>query len=89
MAKEGIIDLLVQRSSGQFIYAATVLKFVGSDFYSPSKQLALVLRRLQVFKMSLSHVSHVTLLSLIFLPLHRPNYPLLWMHLRTMNLKRA
>ena len=41
---EGIIDLLVQRSSGQFIYAATVLKFVGADFCSPSKQLALVLK---------------------------------------------
>ena len=40
---EGIIDLLVQRSSGQFIYAATVLKFVGADFCSPTKQLALVL----------------------------------------------
>ena len=42
--EEGIIDLLVQRSSGQFIYAATVLKFVGADFCSPTKQLALVLR---------------------------------------------
>jgi len=41
---EGIIDLLVQRSSGQFIYAATVLKFVGADFCSPTEQLALVLR---------------------------------------------
>ena len=41
---EGIIDLLVQRSSGQFIYAATVLKFVGADFFSPTKQLALVLK---------------------------------------------
>ena len=30
--EEGIIDLLVQRSSGQFIYAATVLKFVGIEF---------------------------------------------------------
>ena len=40
----GIIDLLVQRSSGQFIYAATVLKFVGADFCSPTKQLALVLK---------------------------------------------
>ena len=38
-----IIDLLVQRSSGQFIYAATVLKFVGADFCSPRKQLALAL----------------------------------------------
>ena len=40
---EGIIDLLVQRSSGQFIYAATVLKFVGADFCSPTRQLAFVL----------------------------------------------
>ena len=42
--EEGIIDLLVHRSSGQFIYAATVLKFVGADFCSPTKQLALVLK---------------------------------------------
>ena len=41
---EGIIDLLVQRSSGQFIYAVTVLKFVGADFCSPTKQLMLVLK---------------------------------------------
>ena len=41
---EGIIGLLVQRSSGQFIYAATVLKFVGADFCSPTKQLALILK---------------------------------------------
>ena len=42
--EEGIIDLIVQRSSGQFIYAATVLKFVGADFCSPTKQLTLVLK---------------------------------------------
>ena len=42
--EEGVIDLLVQRSSGQFIYAATVLRFVGSDFFSPTKQLALALK---------------------------------------------
>ena len=41
---EGVIDLLVQRSSGQFIYAATVLKFVDADFCSPTKQLELVLK---------------------------------------------
>ena len=41
---EGTIDLLVQRSSGQFIYPATVLKFVGADFCSPTKQLELVLK---------------------------------------------
>jgi hypothetical protein len=40
----GIIDLLVQRSSGQFIYAATVLRFVGADFYHPTSQLALILK---------------------------------------------
>ena len=42
--EEGIIDLLVQRSSGQFIYATTVLKFVGADLCSPRKQLALLLK---------------------------------------------
>ena len=42
--REGIIDLLVQRSSGQFIYAATVLKFVDAEFCSPMKQLELVLK---------------------------------------------
>jgi hypothetical protein len=42
--EESIIDLLVQRSSGQFIYATTVLKFVGTDFCSPTKQLELVLK---------------------------------------------
>ena len=41
---KGIIDLLVQQSSGQFIYAATVLKFVRAEFCSPTKQLALVLK---------------------------------------------
>ena len=40
----GVIDLLVQRSSGQFIYATTVLKFVGADFCNPTKQLALLLK---------------------------------------------
>ena len=34
----------MQRSSGQFIYAATVLRFVGAEFCSPTKQLALVLK---------------------------------------------
>ena len=41
---ESIIDLLVKRSSGHFIYATTVLKFVGADFCSPMKQLELVLK---------------------------------------------
>ena len=41
---EGIIDILVQWSSGQFVYLATVLKFVSSAFCIPTKQLALVLK---------------------------------------------
>ena len=41
---EKIIDLLVRRSSGQFIYAATVLKFVGANYCNPRNQLALVLK---------------------------------------------
>jgi hypothetical protein len=41
---DGIIDLLVQQSSGQFIYVATVLKFVGANFCNLMKQLALVLK---------------------------------------------
>ena len=39
----GIIDLLVQKASGQFIYASTVLKFVGAEFYNPLSQLDVVL----------------------------------------------
>ena len=42
--EEGVIDLLVQRSSGQSIYAATVLKFVDADLCSPTKQPVLVLK---------------------------------------------
>ena len=42
--EDGVIDLLVQRSSGQFVYAATVLKFVGANLRSPTKLLALVLK---------------------------------------------
>ena len=39
----GIIDLLVQKASGQFIYASTVLKFVGAEFYNPISQLEIIL----------------------------------------------
>ena len=41
--REDIIDLLVQRSAGHFIYAATVLKFVCAKFCSPTKQLQVAL----------------------------------------------
>jgi hypothetical protein len=39
----GVLDLLVQKASGQFVYASTVLKFVGAEFYDPISQLDIVL----------------------------------------------
>ncbi|KAF5371784.1 hypothetical protein D9758_003384 [Tetrapyrgos nigripes] len=39
----GIIDDLVQRTSGQFIYATTVLKYVDDEFSTPPERLKLVL----------------------------------------------
>ncbi|KAF8988214.1 hypothetical protein BDQ17DRAFT_1201777, partial [Cyathus striatus] len=38
-----IIDTLVERSSGQFIYAATVMKFISSPRHNPNAQLEIVL----------------------------------------------
>ncbi|KAJ7730304.1 hypothetical protein B0H16DRAFT_1255504, partial [Mycena metata] len=37
------ITTLVKNASGQFIYAATVVKFVGDEFYLPAERLQLVL----------------------------------------------
>ena len=45
MARKRHFQVLVQRSSGQFIDATTVLKFVGADFCSPTKRPALTLKR--------------------------------------------
>ncbi|KIM35685.1 hypothetical protein M413DRAFT_326868 [Hebeloma cylindrosporum] len=39
-----VIDFLVQKSSGQFIYAATVLKFVDAELHIPTVQLEMVLQ---------------------------------------------
>ncbi|KAF9011402.1 hypothetical protein BDQ17DRAFT_1538092 [Cyathus striatus] len=38
-----IIDVLVERSSGQFIYAAIVMKFISSPRHNPNAQLEIVL----------------------------------------------
>ena len=40
---EGIVDCLVQNSSGQFIYGATVVKFVEDKYACPRKQLDIIL----------------------------------------------
>ncbi|KAF5339929.1 hypothetical protein D9758_015005 [Tetrapyrgos nigripes] len=39
----GVIHDLVQRASGQFIYASTVLKYVGEEYSLPVERLELVL----------------------------------------------
>ena len=39
----GIIDLLVQKSSGQFIYASTVLKYIDDEYSRPTARLDTVL----------------------------------------------
>ncbi|KAF5320384.1 hypothetical protein D9758_018445 [Tetrapyrgos nigripes] len=39
----GVIHDLVQRASGQFIYASTVLKYVGEEYSHPVERLELVL----------------------------------------------
>jgi hypothetical protein len=39
---EGVLDRLVQNSSGQFIYAATVVKFVGDKYAYPGNQLEII-----------------------------------------------
>lgn len=40
---EGVISFLVQKSSGQFIFAATVIRFTGEDRKLPTSQLQLIL----------------------------------------------
>ncbi|KAF5356421.1 hypothetical protein D9758_009462 [Tetrapyrgos nigripes] len=40
---DGVIDDLVQRASGQFIYASTVLKYIGDEYSHPVERLELVL----------------------------------------------
>ncbi|KAI3611515.1 nwd2 [Moniliophthora roreri] len=39
----GVVNELVQKARGQFIYAATVVKFVDSEYSNPCEQLEIVL----------------------------------------------
>jgi hypothetical protein len=55
----GIIDLLVQKASGQFIYASTVLKFVGAEFYNPISQLNIVLEPFPSNGMPFADLDHL------------------------------
>ncbi|KAJ7206201.1 hypothetical protein C8J57DRAFT_1614913, partial [Mycena rebaudengoi] len=38
-----ILETLVQKSSGYFIYASTVIKFVDDEYFHPAKQLDIIL----------------------------------------------
>jgi len=38
-----VISTLVQKSSGQFIYAATVIKYISSDRHRPTRRLEVIL----------------------------------------------
>uniref|UniRef100_A0A0W0EVF0 Putative nwd2 protein n=1 Tax=Moniliophthora roreri TaxID=221103 RepID=A0A0W0EVF0_MONRR len=40
----GDVEKLVDKACGQFIYAATILKFVNDEYSSPMKQLSIVLQ---------------------------------------------
>ncbi|KIK61983.1 hypothetical protein GYMLUDRAFT_243130 [Collybiopsis luxurians FD-317 M1] len=40
---EGVVQLLVQRACGQFIYATTVLKFIGDYYGLPTERLEIIL----------------------------------------------
>ena len=40
---EGIVDTLVKKSSGQFIYVSTVMKFIESHHHRPSDRLKIIL----------------------------------------------
>ncbi|KIM46666.1 hypothetical protein M413DRAFT_440266 [Hebeloma cylindrosporum] len=55
----GVLDLLVQKASGQFIYASTVLKFVGAEFYNPISQLDIVLEPSPSNKTLFSDLDHL------------------------------
>jgi len=55
----GILDLLVQKASGQFIYASTVLKFVGAEFYNPISQLEIILEHTPSSGMPFSDLDHL------------------------------
>ncbi|KAF9071551.1 hypothetical protein BDP27DRAFT_1446262 [Rhodocollybia butyracea] len=41
---EGVIQQLVQRACGQFIYVKTVIKYVGEYHYLPTERLEIILR---------------------------------------------
>jgi hypothetical protein len=41
-----ILETLVDKSSGYFVYAATVLKFVDNEYFLPSEQLDIIIQNL-------------------------------------------
>ena len=50
---EGVIDRLVSKASGQFIYASTVDRFISSIRHKPSERLDILLGHLNAGKLKL------------------------------------
>ncbi|KAJ7854955.1 hypothetical protein B0H14DRAFT_2755404 [Mycena olivaceomarginata] len=83
------LEILVKRSSGYFVYAATVIKFVDDEYSWPSKQLDIVVQNLiphdsepvfatldQLYIQILSRVKvryHPSLCSILSVITHYPN----------------
>ncbi|KAJ7820526.1 hypothetical protein B0H14DRAFT_3147086 [Mycena olivaceomarginata] len=83
-----ILEILVERSSGYFVYAATVIKFVGDEYSWPSKQLDIVVQNLiphgsespfatldQLYMQILSRIPvryHPTLCDILCVKIHYP-----------------
>ncbi|KAJ7328987.1 hypothetical protein DFH08DRAFT_709130 [Mycena albidolilacea] len=40
-----ILDQLVQNSSGYFVYASTIIKFVDDEYFRPSRQLDIIIQK--------------------------------------------
>ncbi|KAJ7811468.1 hypothetical protein B0H14DRAFT_1470879 [Mycena olivaceomarginata] len=43
-----ILDILVRKSSGYFIYASTAIRFIGDEYFSPDKQLDIIIQNLSL-----------------------------------------
>ncbi|KIM40510.1 hypothetical protein M413DRAFT_445959 [Hebeloma cylindrosporum] len=56
---ESQLEKLAWRASGQFIYASTVLKFVGSDFCDPAEHLDIILHPGPMQAAAFSELDHL------------------------------
>ncbi|KAJ7885268.1 hypothetical protein B0H14DRAFT_2213562, partial [Mycena olivaceomarginata] len=43
-----ILEMLVKRSSGCFIYASTAIRFIADEYFSPPEQLGIIIQNLRL-----------------------------------------